>query len=586
MMALEAPLRSSSASLPSGFASLGEMSSSTPDPHLRPSSVQRVSASLSLVSPSDLVGPSPVTSNGTETTEIEDEESEDVIHPPPPAPQLLMLKTNIPEQIRRSVSEESVSVIHAPESFHSWASTEPTAKPDQMSERSLARDTDSMASTEDFHDSIRWRDLNPQAQNLKDAFSDPSRLRSSSTSSLGKIDELGEGDHDLDETDADAPYTSRDSFDGRSPDFSSEIAALRTALQECWTLCNTLANLSSIHRARLFNSSGTPDAHERAWKSCWRLCQRLYDNKDKTEEPLSVQRMNLDLCRDFCQSLFDIRQRQDEVTDSILRVSFELNNHLYSAQDVRTLPEAFREPCWTLAEMLFSLRQNRRGGQPASEELLGSAVQACWELCDIFREGCTSVRPERNTPRASQASFFGHYEPSGRESRASTRSSLSKAQSHKAHEERQRRANILVLGTASDSSRGGRWSSNASNLSGYSHNSAKTSSTATTATAEDSNITRVKILILKAAMIIGYERDSTAGDNKSSMASLQAFVKQLPVSHAAPRGRRATAFEVAKAILYMMHRSSQYTFLRELFRLVFNFAVDEAESRKNVSIVV
>ena len=34
--------------------------------------------------------------------------------------QLMMLKTNIPDQIRRSVNEESVSVIHAPESFRSW----------------------------------------------------------------------------------------------------------------------------------------------------------------------------------------------------------------------------------------------------------------------------------------------------------------------------------------------------------------------------------------------------------------------------------------------------------------------------------
>jgi hypothetical protein len=31
-----------------------------------------------MASPSDMVGPSPVTSNGTETTEIEDEAAEDV----------------------------------------------------------------------------------------------------------------------------------------------------------------------------------------------------------------------------------------------------------------------------------------------------------------------------------------------------------------------------------------------------------------------------------------------------------------------------------------------------------------------------
>lgn len=60
-----------------------EMSSSRASPPadtktLRPDDAQRLSGSPSLVSPSDLVGPSPVTSNGTETTEIEDVESEEV----------------------------------------------------------------------------------------------------------------------------------------------------------------------------------------------------------------------------------------------------------------------------------------------------------------------------------------------------------------------------------------------------------------------------------------------------------------------------------------------------------------------------
>lgn len=35
----------------------------------------------------------------------------------------MMLTTNIPEHVRQSGSEEAVSVIHAPESFHSWVST-------------------------------------------------------------------------------------------------------------------------------------------------------------------------------------------------------------------------------------------------------------------------------------------------------------------------------------------------------------------------------------------------------------------------------------------------------------------------------
>ena len=109
------------------------------------------------------------------------------------------------------------------------------------------------------------------------------------------------------------------------PRDQDEVSVLRTAFQECWTLCNTLANLSSIHRARVFSSSGTPDSHEKAWKACWKLCQRLYDNQNEDDTSLNV-RVNLDLCRDFCQALFDIRQRNDETADSVLRVSFELNN--------------------------------------------------------------------------------------------------------------------------------------------------------------------------------------------------------------------------------------------------------------------
>jgi hypothetical protein len=176
----------------------------------------------------------------------------------------------------------------------------------------------------------------PRAQDLQDMLSD-TRMRSSSTNSLesmittmdisskllltcnAEIPEYQEIETDASRDDEDAGYPTS----GNEED--SEIRALRTALQECWTLCNTLASLSSIHRARVFNSSGTPNAHEKAWKSCWKLCQRLYDNRDEDTDSFKI-RANLDLCRDFCQALFDIRQRQDEIADSVLRVSFELNN--------------------------------------------------------------------------------------------------------------------------------------------------------------------------------------------------------------------------------------------------------------------
>ena len=47
-----------------------------------------------------------------------------------------------------------------------------------------------------------------------------------------------------------------------------EVAALRTALSECWTLCNTLAALSSTHRQRTFKFAGKQDIQESAWRSC------------------------------------------------------------------------------------------------------------------------------------------------------------------------------------------------------------------------------------------------------------------------------------------------------------------------------
>jgi len=121
-------------------------------------------------------------------------------------------------------------------------------------------------------------------------------------------------------------YTDADEFGADATvGEDTEVKALTAALEECWTLCNTLANLSSIHRERVFVSSGTPDAHEKAWKSCWKLCKRLYHSRNDISESHNV-RTNLDLCRDFCQALFDVRQKKDEVADSILRVSFELNN--------------------------------------------------------------------------------------------------------------------------------------------------------------------------------------------------------------------------------------------------------------------
>jgi hypothetical protein len=325
--------------------------------------------------------------------------------------------------------------------------------------------------------------------------------------------------------------------------------------------------------------------------------------------------------------------------------------------DLAEETDSLLRACWSLAEMLFSLRQNRRDGKAPDEELLGSAVQACWELCDIFREGWTQIRPDRGTPRPNQINFFAAGPPYGLQAMGSHPSDVarsnagSRASLHSKRESLRSLAdldrprphpvvpetpvtefedtpmspdaspqmpNILVLGTSTDSrsDRGGRWSSNASNLSGYSQSSQHTSSTATTAaTVEDTNITRIKALIVKAAMNSGFNRDAAAANGTGGAASLQAFVKGLPTgsfgslpSHATllqsyktlvlsdtafrasanlpVRGKRFTAVEIAKSVSWMTVRSAQYGFLRDLFRLVFGIQPDDAETRKNMSITV
>jgi hypothetical protein len=179
----------------------------------------------------------------------------------------------------------------------------------------------------------------PQAQKLEDVLADSSKLRSSTGSSLEcklmkrqdrqRLDYLTRITVVIPETREADDDDDGDDFPTGTRSRESEIKALKAALEECWTLCNTLANLSSIHRARVFSNSGTPDAHERAWKTCWKLCKRLYHSQDDVSDSYGV-RTNLDLCREFCQALFDIRQRKDETSDSILRVSFELNNQYAS----------------------------------------------------------------------------------------------------------------------------------------------------------------------------------------------------------------------------------------------------------------
>lgn len=485
----------------------------------------------------------------------------------------------------------------------------------------------------------------------------------------------------------------------RFQESEGEVAALKIALSECWTLCNTLAGLSYIHRERIFSFSGKGDRQEQAWKSCWKLCQKLYETRD--EKTASQVRPTLDLCRDFCQCLFEVRQRENDKADSVLRVSFELNNHLYNTHD-RSLPEAFRErtldfyitlchrlmkqrselaretdsllgACWSLAEMLFSLRQSKREGKPPDEELLGSAVQACWELCDLFREGWTQIRPDRGTPRPSQTTFTQAFQQAKQSQIASSSFPMAPQESDESEDEDFGRANpetpttvfedtqqispdedtgplpnILVLGAPDEATRNQQaaqrqqqhshhpqhhpqWSSSSSTLSGYSRSSQTTTSSTSTVmnpaigkdAEEDPHLTCLKLLIIRAALNVGYQRprspsstrspplsNSTVNSNSSpsppNRMTLAAFVKTLPsnsfgtqtwqtqlldsykklvasdpgFSNQASFGpvRRTRAADVARSVRWMVGgHAGRYAWLRDLYRLVFGFRVEEGE---------
>jgi len=397
--------------------------------------------------------------------------------------------------------------------------------------------------------------------------------------------------------------------------------------------------LSSNHRERLFNSTSKGDMQELAWKSCWKLCRKLYEGRE--DEYASQVHPTLDLCRDFCQALFEVRARENEDADSVLRVSFELNNHLYNASD-HNLPPVFRErtldfyitlchrlmkqrmhleeetdsllhACWSLAEMLFSIRQSKREGKSPDEELLGSAIQACWELCDLFREGWTQIRPDRGTPRPSQISFSAAMqkaretpvmmvdEDSASQLNPETPTTIFEDTATISPDDAPI-PNILVLGHAQAvPTSQNKWSSSSSTLSGRSRTSEHTSSTNTVVTsAEDPNIMGLKLLITKAAMDTGYQRgrNQTLSSFSKSLSSdsfgtlpwqvslLEQYKKLVttdPAFRVIGAPGLARAVDVARAVQSMV-QNGQYTWLRDLYRLVFGFHVEEAVGRRNVTI--
>ena len=351
----------------------------------------------------------------------------------------------------------------------------------------------------------------------------------------------------------------------------------------------------------------------------------MYENR--AEDHAGLVLPTLEMCREFCQALFDARLKGDEVSDSVLRVSFELNNHLYNTHD-RNLPSAFQErtldfyltlchrlmkqrtslppetdallrACWTLAEMLFSIRQNARENGAEDEELLSSAVQACWDLCDLFREGWTQVRPsaptERGTPRAPHQAL-STFSPTGDSIRSnslfSSRSSPSVSRSTSSHSyaavvngepkpfppetpttifedtnesplgaDDANVPNILVLGPEQAGARANqnRWMDSASTLSGYTESSQRTSSTATAPgqnSATAASLTRIRVLLLRAAQTTGFKPRSSSQGSVGSP----------------PLGSSASAVGTVSAQILAQQNEALLTFVKGLSTTAFGSA--------------
>ncbi|KAL4934965.1 hypothetical protein BDV06DRAFT_141464 [Aspergillus oleicola] len=554
----------------------------------------------------------------------------------------------------RSDDEDPKSVIHAPTGFSEFNAEQPSSDsaasqeelkppsgssisvmviPGKDEERTATRFTNSPISPPPLTTSIQpakdWSErATPRAQTRQDFDEFDKRSHSSN------LEDIPEG--------VDNPKKFSDVADQGTyqagltteyfPTGSAEIMALQAALVECWSLCNTLATLSSIHRER---ASFTVELQDDAWKSCWRLCQQLYAGQ--VDDSASQVNPTLDLCRDFCQTLFETRARDNEISDSVLRVSFELNNHLYNTHD-RNLPDAFRErtldfyitlchrlmkqrtrvpetdsllsACWSLAEMLFSIRQSKKEGRQLDEELLGSAVQACWELCDIFREGWTqrsSRNSDRGTPRPSQATFT----PVEKQTKQSNLARAEEALFRARHPETPTTIfedvgtvspeegpvqNIFLLGQRRNVVSHPNWSSNVSSISGRTHSSEKSSPTNTVITlSNDSNVNALRVLVAKAALNNGFQPEesqvlssfvkSLSSDAFGSAPWQIALLKHYkslvafdPVFQKIAPSSRASAMDIARAVK-LMAQSEQYLWLYDLYRLVFGFHIEEGVNR-------
>ncbi|TKX25441.1 hypothetical protein C1H76_2089 [Elsinoe australis] len=462
-----------------------EGSPASPAPH-SDSLSPRSADSLAPPSPyPQFVDPSPTESNGTDTTDIDEEAQEGIndafvdtgmsaahlqsglqggsaITSPTSPNSLARLDTTVTGPREPGSDDAPTSVIHVSQGFRNFANERQS--PGSAQSRAVRSENwIASPSTPDAAkgpDDKRLSGQSPGPSNgstetvsstskkptRQDSFTDKSTSSRSQTSQQGPTTTTApvqspEYDLQVINVNGDLSYPETATSLNNA---TTEVLGLRRALTNCWNLCNTLAELSATHRHRVFSSTPRPHLQETAWTSCWRLCQELYAHHYRDDHPPSLSNIHraLDLCREFTQARFEARNRGDHTSDSILRVSFEMNTHLYNIRD-RTLPPTFVKrtmdfyiafchrmmkqrsalprdtdlllgAAWNLAESLYNLRHPPSAGATASgiedeateEELLTSALHAAFGLSDLLKEGWANTRlNDRGTPRPGQGAF-------------------------------------------------------------------------------------------------------------------------------------------------------------------------------------
>jgi hypothetical protein len=81
----------------------------------------------------------------------------------------------------------------------------------------------------------------------------------------------------------------------------------------------------------------------------------------------------LDLYISLCNDLTKLRNELTEETNALLRA------------------------CWELTEVLFRICWSTKEEKETETELLKSAEQTCWKLCELFQRESRLVRPKRGT---------------------------------------------------------------------------------------------------------------------------------------------------------------------------------------------